>query len=71
MTRIEAMTFKELPIGARFMFDPGVWTFSEVCTKISARRYSYGGAGRRSQVGRISVGVRPVTGEQSEDEKQQ
>ena len=66
------MTFRELAIGDRFTFFPGVWTFSRVCTKISARRYSDPSAdpyyislaGTEYRVGTIHVGVKlaPVDG---------
>ena len=50
------MTFKDLAIGDRFTFSPGVWTFSSVCTKISARRY-LDSSGVEYRVGTIRVGV--------------
>jgi hypothetical protein len=51
------MTFRDLAIGDRFTFSPGVWTFSRACTKISARRY-LDSSGLEYRVGTITVGVK-------------
>jgi len=58
------MTFRELPIGTSFQFHPGVWTFSSVCKKISARRYTWphaSGETLTSRVGTVNVQVKEVT----------
>ena len=38
---MDRIKFRDAPIGSTFYFDPGVYTFSRLCTKISARRYQY------------------------------
>lgn len=54
------MTFRDLPIGATFLFDNGVSTFHSVCRKVSARCYTWqlGTVEAKSTVGTVNVQVK-------------
>lgn len=57
------MRFRDIKIGDYFKFDNGVKTFSEVCRKMSARRYGWRNADGKlilSRVGTINVKVAPM-----------
>jgi hypothetical protein len=60
ITTTEILRFRELQLGERFEFDPGVWSFSGACRKTGPRTYVRSGDSSKlsMRVGSIDVGVK-------------